>query len=194
MPFQSRGDGRVIGAAEDDGDLAGGEPSGRGEVGGPQRRGEGAHLLPQHCGGPAQAPAGGPDLAGGGLHIQAEADGGGVAFAGGAGAVDELLVGGRRPGVVPGAVGGPPFREAGAGVREGALQHLEGRDPPGPTHRREHPPPGGDPAVLLGRVQENERGMPDLADDGEGALVGVVDHPGPGLGVDVFTQPRHVAG
>ncbi|MPM79888.1 hypothetical protein SDC9_126930 [bioreactor metagenome] len=194
VPFQSGRDRRVVGRAQHHRDLPRRQPSRRRQVGGTECGDEGVHLLPQHGGSTAYPASGGPDLPRARLHVQAQRERGGVAFAGGSGAVDEFGVGVGRPRPVGGAVGGPPFGESGARVRQGPLQDLKGGDPPGAADGREHAAPGADAAFLFAGVEEHERGMGDLAHHGQGGRVGVVDHPGPGVGVGVFTQARHVAG
>jgi len=109
-----------------------------------------------------------------------------VAFAGGSSTVDEFCVGVGRPRAVRGAVGGPPFCESGAGVWEGAFEDLQRRDPPRAADGGQHAAPGADAAFLLAGIEEHERGMGDLAHDGQRGGVGVVDHPRSGVGVGVL--------
>src|SRR5690625_5198226 len=112
VPLQRGADRRVIGGAQHDRELTGAQPSGRGEVRGPQRGGQGRHLLAEHVRRALDAAAGGADLPGRGPHVQAQRETGRVAFPGGAGSLDELAVGGGGPGVVVSAVLGPPFRRS----------------------------------------------------------------------------------
>lgn len=194
VAFQRRGDRGIVGTAQRHGHPAWTQPARGGEVRRAQRRGQGRHFLSQHRGGAFESAAGGADLPGGGLHVQGQADGRGVAFPGGSGTVDELRIGRRCPRIVGGAVCGPPFGQAGPGVGQGALQHLQRADPPGTANGGEHATPGSDAASLLGGVEEHERGMHDFADDGEAGLMGVVDHAGPGLRVAILSQPCGIAG
>ena len=91
-------------------------------------------------------------------------------------------------------MGGPPFGESGAGVWEGPLQDLKRGDPPGTADRGQDATPGADAAFLLARIEEHECRMGDLAHHGQRRGVGVVDHPGAGVGVGVLAQSRHVTG
>ena len=76
-----------------------------------------------------------------------------MSFAGGSGAVDEFGVGVGRPRAVRGAVGGPPFGQSGAGVREGAFEDLQCRDPPGAADGGQDAAPGADAAFLFAGVE-----------------------------------------
>ncbi|MPM30980.1 hypothetical protein SDC9_77533 [bioreactor metagenome] len=194
VAFQRRGDSRVIRRAQDDRDLPRAEPALARQVCRAQRRQQGAHLLTQHVRRALDATASGANLAGGGAHVQAQAERGRVTFPGRPGPVDQLLIGRRRPRAVSGAVRGPPLGQALPGVRQGALEHLQGGDAPGAAHGRQHPAPRGHAAFLLAGVEQHERGMGDHGDDGEGSGGRVVHHPSPGLGVGVLPQPGHVAG
>jgi hypothetical protein len=110
-----------------------------------------------------------------------------VSFASGSGAVDEFGIGGGSPaGVIGMSVRCPPFGQAGAGVWEGAFEDLEGCDSPGTAYGGEDSAPEGDAAFLFAGVKEHECGMCDFAHHGQGCLVGVVDHPGSGVGVGVL--------
>lgn len=109
-----------------------------------------------------------------------------MSFTSGSGAVDEFGVGVCGPRLVGGVVGCPPFCQAGAGVWEGAFEDLEGCDSSGAAHSGEDSAPGGDAAFLFAGVEEHECGMCDFAHHGQGCLVGVVDHPGSGVGVGVL--------
>ena len=74
------------------------------------------------------------------------------------------------------------------------LHHLDRGDAPGPAGGGEDAAPADDAAFLLGRVEQDERGVRDADDRGQGRRVRVVDHHGAGLGVDPLAQPGGVAG
>ena len=104
------------------------EPVAGGEVGGSEGGEHRRHLLPEYGGGAALAAAGSPDRSSGRLHVERDRDRARVALAGRAGAVDELAVRRRRPGVGAVAVLLPPVRQALAGVGQRPLHHLDGGD------------------------------------------------------------------
>ena len=185
MAFQGGGDGGVVGRAQDHRDLPWvSHPDG--EVGGAQRGDEGVHLLAQHGGGTADPAASGPDLTGGwsSCPVTARAWWRGVRRRVRRGRSTRRRC--RRPRVIRRCRGGPPFRPVRC--------RSPGRSVPGPASVAIRPTgrrwPGHPPQELTRRSCS-----PGSRSTNAGWVTrtprstwrrGVVDHPGPGVGVGVL--------